>query len=185
LEPLYNVSNGNPVTIGERNYGAYDSDVLIWRYMFYGPFQNLESFRENYRKMMEVPNMLVFTVFDSQHHTQIGVTTLMRNKPNFLVIEIGHIWYSPIAQRTGANIEACYLVLKHTFALGYRRVEWKCNAINERSKASALKIGFKFEGIQEYHMIVKNINRDTAWFRILDYEWNDIKAALENRLYNA
>lgn len=184
-EALYNVSNGSPITIGEKHYGAYDSDELIWRYLFYGPFQNLESFRENYRKMMEVPNMLMFTVFDSQHHTQVGVTALMRNKPSFLVIEIGNIWCSPIAQRTGANIEACYLLLKNSFELGYRRLEWKCNALNERSKASALKLGFKFEGIQEYHMIIKNVSRDTAWFRILDYEWNDIKAALENRLYNA
>ncbi|OMJ87445.1 hypothetical protein SteCoe_10865 [Stentor coeruleus] len=185
LEALYNVSNGSPVSLGEKTYGEYDPEELIWRYMFYGPFPNFESFRENYRKMMEVPNMLIFTVFDSQHHKQIGVTTLMRNKPFFLVIEIGHIWYSPIAQRTGANIEACYLLMKHTFELGYRRVEWKCNSLNERSRNSALKLGFKFEGIHDYHMIIKNVSRDTAWFRILDYEWKDNQKRLENRLYNA
>jgi hypothetical protein len=74
-------------------------------------------------------------------------------------------------------------MLKHCFELGYRRVEWKCHSLNERSRRSALRMGFKFKGIQESHMIVKDCNRDTAWFRILDHEWPVVKKYLENSLY--
>ena len=73
-------------------------------------------------------------------------------------------------------------MLKHAFALGYRRVEWKCDSRNERSRRAALRMGFKFEGIQEYHLIIKGQNRDTAWFRILDYEWENAKSHLEQLL---
>jgi RimJ/RimL family protein N-acetyltransferase len=70
-------------------------------------------------------------------------------------------------------------MLRHAFALGYRRLEWKCNALNERSRRAALRMGFQFEGVQEAHMIVKGRNRDTAWFRILDHEWGDVQERLE------
>ena len=76
-------------------------------------------------------------------------------------------------------------MLRHAFELGYRRVEWKCDALNLRSRQAAEKIGFRFEGIQEYHMIIKDRSRDTAWFRILDHEWPAIRAQLEQRLYGA
>ena len=107
----------------------------------------------------------------------------MNNLPAHLKIELGGIWYSPIAQKTAANTEVTYLMLKHCFKLGYRRVEWKCHSLNERSRKAALRMGFKFEGIQESHMIVKNCNRDTAWYRILDHEWPVVKQNLEDILY--
>jgi RimJ/RimL family protein N-acetyltransferase len=107
----------------------------------------------------------------------------MNNYPEHLKIELGGIWYSPVVQRTPANTEATYLMLGHAFELGYRRVEWKCNSYNERSRRAALRMGFKFEGIQEGHMIVKGRNRDTAWFRIVDAEWFTVKAHLEKLLY--
>lgn len=81
-----------------------------------------------------------------------------------------------------ANTEATYLMLKHCFELGYRRVEWKCHSLNERSRKAALRMGFKFEGIQESHMIAKNCNRDTAWFRVLEIEWPEVKQNLEQLL---
>ena len=87
-----------------------------------------------------------------------------------------------VVQRTPANLEATYLLLAHCFALGYRRVEWKCDNRNERSKRSALRMGFTFEGIQQQHMIIKNRSRDTAWFRILDREWPGVKTHLEGLL---
>jgi RimJ/RimL family protein N-acetyltransferase len=102
--------------------------------------------------------------------------------PEHLKVELGSIWYSPLAQRTGANTEATYLMLRHAFGLGYRRVEWKCDALNERSRRAALRMGFAFEGVQEYHYIVKGRNRDTAWFRILDREWPTVKILLERLL---
>ena len=107
----------------------------------------------------------------------------MSNLPEHLKIELGSIWYSPLIQRTPANTEATYLMLSHAFDLGYRRLEWKCNALNERSRRAALRMGFQFEGIQDSHFIIKNRNRDTAWFRILDREWLDVKTHLEDLLY--
>ncbi len=74
------------------------------------------------------------------------------------------------------------MMLRHAFALGYRRVEWKCDALNERSRRAALRLGFTFEGIQDAHWIIKGRNRDTAWFRLLDREWPAVRAALEGRL---
>ena len=106
----------------------------------------------------------------------------MNNSPSHLKIELGGIWYSPIVQKGFANTEATYLMLKHCFELGYRRVEWKCHSLNERSRKAALRMGFKFEGIQESHMIAKNCNRDTAWFRVLDNEWPEVKQNLESFL---
>ena len=106
---------------------------------------------------------------------QIGAASFMSNEPSHLKIELGSIWYSPLAQRTGANTEATYLMLRHAFELGYRRVEWKCDARNERSRRAAERLGFRFEGIQDAHYIVKGRNRDTAWFRILDDEWPQIR----------
>lgn len=90
-------------------------------------------------------------------------------------VELGGIWYSPVAQGTGVNTEAVTLALEHIFALGYRRVEWKCDASNQRSRRAAERLGFRFEGIQDAHYIVKDRNRDTAWFRILDREWPAIR----------
>jgi RimJ/RimL family protein N-acetyltransferase len=110
------------------------------------------------------------------------VATYMANVPQHLKIELGSIWYSPLAQRTGANLEATTMMLGHAFDLGYRRVEWKCDARNERSIAAALKMGFTFEGIQEYHYIVKGRNRDTAWFGMLDRDWPSRRAYLEKLL---
>ena len=98
-------------------------------------------------------------------------------------VELGHIWYGPAAQRTRANTEAAYLMLRESFeALGYRRVEWKCDRLNARSRAAALRLGFTHEGTFRQHMIVKGRNRDTAWFAMLDREWPAVRAAIERWL---
>ena len=95
----------------------------------------------------------------------------------------GHIWYVPSVQRTKVNTETVYLLLRRAFdELGNRRVEWKCDALNARSRAAALRLGFTFEGIFRQHMIVKGRNRDTAWFAMLDAEWPSRRADLERWL---
>jgi RimJ/RimL family protein N-acetyltransferase len=114
--------------------------------------------------------------------TPIGIVNLMSNDPANLKIELGGIWYGPIAQRTGANTEATWLMLRHCFGLGYRRVEWKCDSLNARSRSTALRMGFRFEGIQEHHRITKGRNRDTAWFRILADEWPVVDRQLRRLL---
>jgi len=182
-ERLYAVSNGQPATLGDRSIGAYDAEQQVWRYMAGGPFASATALADYLRPQIETPNALSFCVFDSATNSQVGVTTYMNNFPAHLKIELGNIWYSPLVHRTQANLEATYLMLRHAFDLGYRRVEWKCDSLNERSRRAALRMGFQFEGIQEYHFIVKGHNRDTAWFRILDREWPDVKTRLEKLLY--
>ncbi len=179
---LYAVNNGQPITLDNRHVDAYDADALIWRWMFGGPFASVDDMHAYLKKLVDAPNGLAFCVWDKVLNYQIGVACLINNSPADLKIELGSISYSPIAQRTGANTEATYLMLQHIFALGYRRAEWKCNALNERSRHSALRMGFQFEGIQEAHMIVKNANRDTAWFRLLDHEWAGVKQQLETMM---
>lgn len=176
---LHAVSNGQPARLGEREIGAYDPDALIWRYMFAGPFATLDDFVAYLRPQVDAPNGLCFCVRDQATGQPVGVVNYMNNAPEHLKIELGSIWYSPLVQRTAANTEATYLTLRHAFDLGYRRLEWKCNALNERSRRAALRMGFTFEGIQQAHMIVKDRSRDTAWFRILDHEWPDVRKRLE------
>ncbi len=101
-------------------------------------------------------------------------------------LELGHIWYGPDAQRTRVNTECVYLMLCETFErLNYRRAEWKCDSLNERSRAAACRLGFKFEGVFRQHMIVKGRNRDTAWYAMMDEEWPLIKRNMEVWLYDS
>jgi RimJ/RimL family protein N-acetyltransferase len=180
--PLHAVSNGEPISINGRSVEAYDPERIIWRYLSYGPFANAAELADYLRELVATPGLTALCVRDLPTGHPIGVTTFMSNFPEHLKIELGNIWYSPIVQRTNANLESTYLMLRHAFDLGYRRVEWKCDALNVRSRRAALRMGFTFEGIQEAHMIVKGRNRDTAWFRILDREWLEVKVHLEGML---
>lgn len=180
---LYAVSNGSAIELGERQYPPYDAEALIWRYLFEGPFDSLEAFRDYLQEHIAAANALCLCVVEVESKKPLGVVNLMSNVPSHLRIELGGIWYSPIIQRTPANLEATYLLLSHCFGLGYRRVEWKCDSRNERSRRSALRMGFQFEGIQEHHMIVKGQSRDTAWFRMLAHEWPKVRLRLESMLY--
>jgi RimJ/RimL family protein N-acetyltransferase len=182
-QPLFEVSNGSPISLGKRSIDAYDADALIWRYMFDGPFDNVDDFKVRLQAQVDAPNALCLCVKDVASGRQVGLTNFMNNDPTNLKIELGGIWYSPVVQGTLANTEATYLMLSHAFGLGYRRLEWKCHSDNERSRRAALRLGFKFEGIQESHMIVKNRNRDTAWYRMRDTDWPAVKEQLETTLY--
>ena len=102
----------------------------------------------------------------------------MEIRPAMRVIEVGHVLYAPALQRTPLGTEAQYLLARYAFeTLGYRRYEWKCNALNAPSRRAALRYGFTFEGIFRQHMIAKGRNRDTAWFSMLDSEWPARKAS--------
>jgi RimJ/RimL family protein N-acetyltransferase len=180
---LYRVSNGEAVAVGGRDIEASDTETLIWRYLPYGPFASVDEMAAYLRGLQETERLLPFTVFDIESGQQVGVLTYAANFPEHLKIEIAHVWYSPVVQRSKANLESTYLLLRRAFELGYRRVEWKCDALNERSRRSALRMGFSFEGIQEAHYITKGRNRDTAWFRMLDGEWPGGRERLETMLY--
>lgn len=181
-EALFSISNGRPARLAVREIGAYDADALVWRYMSAGPFADVAGLADWLRGTAVGPNSLALCVFDTASDSPVGVVNYINNSPADLKVELGSIWYSPLVQRTPANTEATYLLLRHAFGLGYRRVEWKCDTLNERSRRAALRMGFTFEGIQEYHYIVKGRNRDTAWYRILDREWPAVEAHLERLL---
>jgi RimJ/RimL family protein N-acetyltransferase len=183
VDRLFQISNGQPCRIGERTSDAYDAEALIWRYMFGGPFATAVEMAGWLQAQVDAPNGLALTVFDMTTGSPIGVANYINNVPEHLKIELGNIWYSPLAQRTAANTEASYLLARHAFGLGYRRLEWKCDSLNERSRRAALRLGFTFEGIHEFHLIVKGRNRDTAWFRMLDHEWPAVRERLEALLY--
>ncbi|MBX3161889.1 MAG: GNAT family N-acetyltransferase [Deltaproteobacteria bacterium] len=169
--PLHEVSNGQPCALGDRRVDAYDADELIWRWMRGRAHRDAGELRAYLEADARAADLLMMTVCELASGAPIGVACFMANRPSDLKIELGNIWYGPIAQGTGAAREATHLMCAHAFGLGYRRVEWKCDARNERSRRAALSYGFTFEGIQDCHMIVKGRSRDTAWFRMLNHEW--------------
>ena len=172
---LHAASDGGPVRWGGKSLDRYDADEVIWRFMPAGPFSGSAELRGYLEQLVEAPDGLCLCVADLHSGQQLGAVNLQTNMPEHLKVELGNIWYSPVAQASGTNTEAVGLLLDHAFALGYRRVEWKCDARNERSRRAAERLGFRFEGIQDAHYIVKGRNRDTAWFRMLDDEWPGIR----------
>jgi RimJ/RimL family protein N-acetyltransferase len=162
-----------------------EEKLKIWRYLPIGPFADLEQYGLFLKDWISKPDVIAFTVRDAITKRAVGSISLMMIRPEHGVAELGNIWYTPSAQRTKANTEACYLLLRYCIEeLNYRRMEWKCNVLNERSQRSARRLGFSFEGIFRQHMIVKGENRDTAWFSILDHEWPQICEALKGWLYD-
>jgi RimJ/RimL family protein N-acetyltransferase len=179
---LHARSNGQAIAMGDKTINVYDADKLIWRYMSGGPFADADGLAAWLQLQADAPNGTPLAVYDSATDSPIGVANLMTNTPQHLSIELGNIWYSPLSQGTGANTEASYLMLNHVFELGYRRVIWKCDALNARSRKAALSLGFQFEGIHEQHYIIKGRNRDTAWFRLLDSEWETVQPQLQAKI---
>ncbi len=183
VDALHAVSNGCPFRLGERTVDAYDPDLRVWRFMSGGPFANPAALRAWLEPQHLADDGRPFTV--RMHGVPVGVANLIANQPQHLKIELGSIWYGPIAQRTGASAEVTRLLLAHVFGLGYRRAEWKCDARNEPSRRAALAYGFTFEGIQQAHYIVKDRNRDTAWFRMLADEWRNERSDPFCSLYDS
>jgi len=169
VDELWEVSSGAPSTLDARSIDAYDADERVWRYMSGGPFDDPAALRGWLAPQVAAADGLPMAVRMSG--ALVGVACFIANQPAHLKVELGAIWYGPIAQGTGASAEATYLMLEHAFGLGYRRVEWKCDTQNEPSRRAALAYGFSYEGVQQAHYIIKQRNRDTAWFRILDREW--------------
>ena len=163
---------------------AHDGSVEateLWTYMPYGPFEDADRMRAWLEEVAPSEDPLFMTVTGGEG--PIGMASFLNSDTAMRRIEIGHIWYAPRAQRSEANTEATYLMVREAFdRLGHRRVEWKCDALNERSRAAALRLGFTFEGVFRQHMVVKGRNRDTAWFSMLDREWPAARDAFERWL---
>jgi RimJ/RimL family protein N-acetyltransferase len=152
----------------------------LWDYLAYGPFSNQQAFTNWLKERAASDDPLFYAVVDRGSGTARGMASLMRIKPEHGVIEVGHIWFAPVLQRTRQATEAIYLLSRHVFDdLGYRRFEWKCDSLNLPSRRAADRFGFVFEGVFRQHMVIKDRNRDTAWFSILDGEWPVVRAAFE------
>jgi RimJ/RimL family protein N-acetyltransferase len=172
LEPLFAASHGDAAT-----------EERVWTYMPYGPFASRDDMGAWLAAIAPSTDPLFFTVVDIASDEPIGVVSYLNIVPRDRRIEIGHIWYVPSAQRGRANTEVVSLLAGEAFdRLGYRRLEWKCDALNARSRAAAERLGFTFEGVFRNHSVVKGRNRDTAWYSITDAEWPARRKAMRRWL---
>ena len=176
LEPL------DPARHAEALYRAShatEAALRIWDYLAYGPFSTEDAFRTYLRDFAAAFDPIFYAICRSDTGEPAGVASFLDIQPKTGVIEIGHIWFSPALQRTRAATEALFLMLACAMDdLGYRRMQWRCNAQNANSRAAARRLGFRFEGIWFNHLVFKGRNRDTAWYSILDTEWPAVREAI-------
>jgi len=157
-----------------------EGDAAIWTYLPDGPYESPEHLGKMLAWAESSEDPLYFTLARLPDERPLGIAAYMRISPEFGVLEIGHIWFGVPLQRTTAATEAIYLLVRNAFDdLGYRRLEWKCNALNGASRRAAERFGFKFEGVFRKHQVVKGRNRDTAWYSIIDDEWPALRDGFE------
>jgi RimJ/RimL family protein N-acetyltransferase len=175
LEPLDPKCHGDQLFEASMAPGAAER----FRYLFDAP-QNRADFEGWLARAAASEDPMFFAVIDLASGRCEGRQSLMRITPEHGVIEIGNILWGPAIARTRVATEALYLFARYVFnELGYRRFEWKCNALNEPSVRAAVRFGFAYEGTFHQHMVVKGENRDTAWFAILDIEWPTISKSFD------
>ena len=177
LDPLRDIDDLFAVSHEKEEYKA------LWTYLFQGPFADKAAMLAWLNSIKDSHDPVFYTVTSASLKRKAGMYSILNIVPDMGRAELGHIWYSPLVQKSKVNSETTYLFLRYLFdELHYRRVEWKCDNMNEPSKAAALRMGFKYEGLFRQHMIVKGKNRDTAWFSIVDSEWAGLKANFEKYL---
>jgi RimJ/RimL family protein N-acetyltransferase len=180
LEPVDSARHADPLFASAHD-GSAEAE-RVWTYMPYGPFADADEMRA-WIASVEGSDEPSFRAVVSLEHGPVGMAAFMNVDEAMRHLELGDIWYAPAAQRSEANTETAYLMLREAFdVLGHRRVEWKCDALNERSRSAALRLGFAFEGVFRKHMVIKGRNRDTAWFAMTDDEWPAVRAAIEGWL---
>ncbi|MCK9200536.1 MAG: GNAT family N-acetyltransferase [Gallionella sp.] len=150
---------------------ALDAEGRNWTYLPYGPFDSLASYRAWVEQVSATTDPLFFAIVSLATNKAVGVASFLRIDPANGSIEVGHLNFSPLMQRTPVATEAMHLMMKEAFALGYRRYEWKCNALNQPSRQAAQRLGLSFEGIFRQAAVNKGRNRDTAWYAAIDKEW--------------
>ena len=159
-----------------------DSENRIWTYLPYGPFDTSSAYREWFEGAAEGDDPLFHAVIDAESGKAVGVASYLRITPAVGSIEVGHINFSPLLQRTRAATESMYLMMRRVFEGRYRRYEWKCDALNAGSRAAAQRLGFSYEGIFRQATVYKGRNRDTAWYAMIDKEWPALEEAFERWL---
>jgi len=158
---------------------SHDGDGRTWTYLPYGPFSSEEEYRSWLRRDAFGDDPLFWVVIDTVTGRAVGQASYLNIKPAQGTIEVGHIYFSPLVRRTRAATEAMYLMMRRVFESGYRRYEWKCDALNAPSRAAAERFGFSYEGIFRQATVTKGRNRDTAWYAAIDSEWPALSAAFE------
>lgn len=178
LEPLV------PAVHAESLYaaGQLDEQGINWTYMPYGPFASFAEYRAWMDQTGIGDDPLFFAIRDLATDEATGLASYLRITPASGSIEVGHLNFSPRLQKTSAATEAMYLMMEQAFELGYRRYEWKCNALNAPSRAAAQRLGLSFEGVFRQHTVVKGRNRDSAWYAAIDAEWPELQAAFRTWL---
>jgi RimJ/RimL family protein N-acetyltransferase len=162
---------------------AADTQGRMWTYMPCGPFATLDDYASWMSATCLGDDPLFHAIIDKMTGRAQGVASYLRIDPKNGVIETGHIAYAPALQRTRGATECMFLLMRRVFdELGYRRYEWKCDALNEPSRRAAKRLGFTFEGIFRQAVVYKGRNRDTAWFAIVDKDWPALKRAYETWL---
>jgi len=161
---------------------SLDASDSLWTYLPQGPFQSVDDFSDWVQQVQGQQDPVFYAIIDNQTNKAIGISSHLRVDPKASSIEIGWLTFSPLMQRKPIATEAMYLMMKNAFDLGYRRLEWKCNALNAPSIRAAARLGLSFEGVFRQATIVKGHSRDTAWFSILDNEWPQARSAIETWL---
>jgi RimJ/RimL family protein N-acetyltransferase len=160
-----------------------DADNHNWTYLPYGPFTVYEHFRDWLEEYCLKNDPQFHVIIDKENGQALGIASYLRIEPKVGVIEVGHIHFSNKMQRTRIATESMFLMMCRVFdELGYRRYEWKCDALNIKSRRAAERFGFSFEGIFRQATIYKDRNRDTAWYSIIDSEWPEIKRTYQSWL---
>src|SRR5258707_5352243 len=168
LEPVDPEKHARPLFKASHAEGVAEP---LFRYLPYGPFAGFDEFKAWLDERAASKDPYFVSVVDAKTGLPQGMASFMRIAPDHGVIQIGHIWFAPAIQRTRQATEANYLMARHSFDdLGYRRLEWKCDALNEPSRRAAERFGFTLEGVFRQHLVVKGRNRDTPSFSILDSE---------------
>lgn len=193
LKPPSTSINGNWCRLEILNQEKHAKDIFAsymtlrndadWTYLPYGPFDKFEDFQTWLNTASKGSDPLFHAVIDNKTQKAIGIATYLRIEPAVGVIEVGHIHFSPVLQKTPLATEAMFLMMSRVFdELGYRRYEWKCDALNVPSKKAAERLGFIYEGTFRQATMYKNRNRDTAWFAIIDQDWPVLKSAFQTWL---
>jgi RimJ/RimL family protein N-acetyltransferase len=166
----------------EALFAAFDGADAVWDYMPYGPFGSAADYADWVAGMAGRDDPFFYAIRDLERDAVAGVASWLRIAPAAGTIEVGHIAFAPALQRTRAATEAMYLMMRWAFEAGYRRYEWKCNALNRASRRAAGRLGLSFEGVFRQATVVKGRNRDTAWFAGIDGEWPALRSAFETWL---
>ena len=161
---------------------SQDREHRMWTYLGYGPFADFDEYERWLTERARSTDPLFQAFVDRKSGNAVGLGTFMRIDPPAGSIEVGHIAMSPVLQRSPAATEAMYLMMRHAFELGYRRYEWKCDALNANSRRAADRLGFVFEGVFRQATVYKGRSRDTAWYAVVDSDWPALREAFERWL---